>query len=153
MNDPGYGPWLARQLESELSVCGQEALYRGIPIEIALKQSIKIQWIQTELSRIGYKQDSPASRLDRLEWNCSTAVYVHIVKELLTKGYLILPGMNAKEGDGNITELFRRLSQSITVSGRGGELSPDELQRRFNGRALAQSKAERLTLPEAKDMK
>jgi hypothetical protein len=61
MNDPGYGPWLARQLESELSVCGQEALYRGIPIEIALKQSIKIQWIQTELARIGYKPESTAS--------------------------------------------------------------------------------------------
>ncbi len=158
-NDPSpyseeFGPWLSEELNHTLSVCTYSALCNGVPIQTAIEQNFKIQWIQTELLRIGYKPESPSQPLNRLEWNCSTAVYVHIVKELLNRGYLFLPGMNAKDNDGNITELFRRLSQSITVSGRDGtELSPDELQRRFNGRALAKAKADRLTLPEAEDMK
>jgi hypothetical protein len=89
----------------------------------------------------------------RLHWRSSTAAYVHVAKELLLKGYVELPGLNGKEGDGNVTELFRRLSQAFVVHGRSGEeLQPDELQRRFNGRPIATAKAARLDLPEAKDM-
>lgn len=93
--------------------------------------------------------------LNRIRWiGPSTAVYVHIVKELLAKGYIELPGMNGKDGDGNITELFLRLSQAFIVEGKkGNELPADELQRRYDGRPLATAKAIRLNLPEAKDMK
>jgi hypothetical protein len=93
--------------------------------------------------------------LDRIRWiGPSTAVYVHIVKELLAKGYIELPGMNGKAGDGNITELFQRLSQAFIIAGKNGnELPAAELQRRYNGRPLATAKAIRLNLPEAKDVK
>ena len=97
---------------------------------------------------------APAKNLNRTKWTCSTAVYVHIVKELLQKGYIAAPDMNGKVGEANITELFKRLSQSFIVTGRdGNELPPDELQRRFDGRKLADAKAARLTFPEAKEVK
>jgi hypothetical protein len=91
--------------------------------------------------------------LNRIEWRCSTAVYVHIVKELLKKGYIVMPGMNGKEGEGNITELFRRLSQAFILTNKKGDISTQELQRRYDGRALARSKAARLNFPEAKEIK
>lgn len=92
--------------------------------------------------------------LDRIRWTCTTQAYIHIVKELVGKGYIELPGMNAKDGDGNVTEFLRRLSQAFVVTGRknGKELSPDELQRRWNGRPLETAKAARLSFPEAKEL-
>lgn len=98
--------------------------------------------------------DTSPSVRNRIPWTCSTAVYVHIVKELLKRGYIAAPDMNGKEGEANITELFRRLSQAFIVTGKtGSELPPDELQRRFDGRPLAPAKALRLTFPEAKEVK
>lgn len=89
----------------------------------------------------------------RIRWKGSTATYVHLAKELLAKGYLDMPALNGKDGDGNVTELFRRLGQCFIVNGRSGEeLHPDELQRRYNGRPLAAAKAARLNLPEADEM-
>jgi hypothetical protein len=89
----------------------------------------------------------------RLQWTASTAAYVHLVKQLLAKGYLDIPTQNGKNGDGNITEVFRRLSHSIHLKGRNdSEIMPDELQRRFNGRPMAASKSARFDLPEAEEM-
>jgi hypothetical protein len=102
----------------------------------------------------GNEQTPSPTVPNRIPWTCSTAVYVHIVKELFHKGYIATPDMNGKEGEANITELFRRLSQAFIVTGKNGnELAPDELQRRFDGRQLAQAKAARLTFPEAKEVK
>lgn len=91
--------------------------------------------------------------LQRIKWTCTTQAYIHIAKELVGKGYLELPGMNAKDGDGNVTEFLRRLSQAFLVTGRDGkELDTAELQRRWNGRNLSGAKAARLDFPEAKEL-
>lgn len=91
--------------------------------------------------------------LHRIEWRASTAAFVHIVGELMRQGYIELPGMNAKGGDGNVTEMFRRLSQAIVVRGRGEkELSPEELQRRFQGRKLSDAKSARLSFPKVEEL-
>ena len=99
-------------------------------------------------------QDEPQP-LNRLEWTCSTEVYVHLVRELMQRGYITLPSMNGKLGEGNVTEVFRRLSQAFILSKRdGSELTAEALQRRYNGaKGLPDGKRAKLTLPEAEDVK
>ena len=114
-----------------------------------LEYAINI-WIARNLS--SNSTNNPSNQ--RVKWDCSTAIYIHIVKELLSKRYITMPGMNGKSGEGNITELFRRLSFAFQITGKDGtELSPDELQRRFNGRPLADVKAARMNFPEADEIK
>lgn len=92
--------------------------------------------------------------LNRLKWECSQEVYVHLVRELMQRGYITLPGMNGKLGEGNVTEVFRRLSQAFILSKRDRtEMTAEALQRRYNDDKLPDHRRALLTLPEAKDVK
>lgn len=133
----------------------REGVWGRISNDLAYYGSKVADYIRRDLTAEVKRADFTAdASLNRIQWNCSTAVYVHIVKELVEKNYIVPSGMNGKEGEMNITELFRRLSQAIIVLGKEGhELPPDELQRRWDGRQLALAKRARLTLPEAKEVK
>lgn len=134
----------ARQREAWRCVADDLAFYLN-------KLANKVDRIRPTTSHVA--TDNHRQPQHRIRWKASTATYVHLAKELLLKGYLDMPALNGKEGDGNVTELFRRFGQCFIVKGRSGEeLMPDELQRRFNGRPLAAAKAARLNLPEAEEM-
>lgn len=129
-----------------------------LPFHRLLEIDRPYQYFRGRLKTLGIDPDDikdPQStpKPDRIKWTCTTQAYIHIVKELVGKGYIELPGMNAKDGDGNVTEYLRRLSQAFIVNDRAGtELSKEELQRRWNGRRLSLAKANRLDFPEAKEL-
>jgi hypothetical protein len=131
----------------------QREAWRCVSDELAFyisKLAAKIDRVRTADHSLTTPSSAPRQRI---QWTPSTAAYVHLVKELLTKGYIHLPAQNGKDGEGNVTELFRRLAQAFHVTGRNDqEVTPEELQRRFNGRALANSKAAKLNLPEADEL-
>lgn len=146
-----YGKLDRRSWKDDYSLKWAESLWAIVQGDISFYIGKIARLIETRAT--GTAPASPPT-LNRIPWTCSTAAYVHIVKELLQRGYIAAPDMNGKEGEANITELFRRLSQAFIVTGsKGSELPPDELQRRFDGRAIAQAKALRLTFPEAKEVK
>lgn len=111
--DPAhYGPWLSEELSHALSVCAYNALHNGIPMEIAIAQNFKIQWIQTELSRIGFKPDSPAPTFDRIKWNDNAALLSYLIHQLYEKGYITPPQRN---GTPNWTALARSLFAVVEI--------------------------------------
>lgn len=119
--DSGYAPWLAQELQSELSMCGQEALSKGIPVDIALKQSIKIQWIQTELARIGYKPESTDEPLSikngpRPQWMGSASELAYLLTELIEGNHLTPPPNGRKVGkEGNRAAVADALYDAIEI--------------------------------------
>ena len=91
----------------------------------------------------------------RIKWISDTAVFVHLVNELVNKGYIELPGRNGKEGEGNETELIRRLLQAFELIGKktGKPLTVEKLRQRYQSpRKLAFTKELRIELPNAKKL-
>lgn len=87
--------------------------------------------------------------VQRMEWKGNTIEFVTIVQNLAKSGYIDLPSRNGK-GDGNETELFRRLQQLFVVrNGKGEEITPELVKNRAAGRPMGEARAKEFELPEA----
>lgn len=93
----------------------------------------------------------------KVRWKSSTAAFVFLTRQLLRQGYLDMPSDGGKAGDGNETELLRRLLTIFEVQGKkGAPLTPEQLRQRVQGyenRPLAPAKARRWSIPDAGEMK
>jgi len=91
----------------------------------------------------------------RIKWIPTTAVFIHLVEELVKKEYIEVPGRNSKEGEGNETELIRRLLQAFVIIGSktGKPLTVEGLRQRFQSeRKVAYTTGLRIELPYASEL-
>ena len=87
--------------------------------------------------------------MERLEWHGSTIEFVTVVQNLVRSGYMDLPSKNGK-GDGNETELFRRLQQVFIVRNKKGvEITPELVKNRAVGRRIGGAREKQFELPDA----
>lgn len=94
-------------------------------------------------------------QLLRITWIPTTAVFIHLVEELVKKRYIEVPGRNSKEGEGNETELIRRLLQAFVIIGSktGKPLTVEGLRQRFQSeRKVAYTTGLRIELPYASEL-
>lgn len=93
----------------------------------------------------------PATNLERIEWMGSTIEFVTVVQNLVKSHYIDLPSKNGK-GDGNETELFRRLQRVIVVRNqKDEEIRPELVKNRASAeqRQMGKGRAREFELPEA----
>ncbi len=148
--------WVATVKDDMIASLNDLALSRGELPATLIAENAYVQWCNVELDRLdkiaaelATNSTAPVANGQRIEWHGSTIEFVTIVRNLAKSSYIDLPSKNGK-GDGNETELFRRLQQVFIVRNeKGEEITPEGVKNRASGKPIGGAREKQFEFPEA----